>query len=101
MLVHRRRCEYLVLPRVIRFLRTRFALRLLVCRWRLIVATFLLIAGPVLLAMWVVPYSAGAVIKVKWLDSKGYVQDPMVEQFGRGSKTTPLSKVFSSVGMFR
>jgi hypothetical protein len=76
----RRRIEYLVIPSGGLLLRPGFPLRLLVWRWKAIALAFLVIAGPVLLAMWIVPYSASTIIEVNratnlWGTSWGHPAD--------------------------
>lgn len=51
--------------------RPGFVLRLLKYRWRVLALSFLFIAGPVILAMWIVPYAATFVIKVERPSPRG------------------------------
>jgi len=74
-MIHRR-YEYLVIPRASRFFHARFALRLLRCRWKSITLALLFIAGPVALAMWVVPYSASTLVNVRGLGPDGLIAVP-------------------------
>ncbi|MBI1176364.1 hypothetical protein GC207_02875 [bacterium] len=63
--------QRLEIPSFRRAGRPGFVLRLLKYRWRVLALSFLFIAGPVILAMWIVPYAASVTIKVKDLGPGG------------------------------
>jgi hypothetical protein len=71
--VNRRASQRLLIPGARAFLRWSFASRLLKYRWRVWTLAVLLIAGPVTLAMWLVPYSWTARVKLNRLDPGGIV----------------------------
>lgn len=57
--------QRLEIPGLVRMIRAGFVWRLLACRWRVIALSLLFIAGPVILAMWIVPYAASVTVRVK------------------------------------
>jgi hypothetical protein len=71
--VNRRASQRLLIPGAGGFLRWSFAIRLLKYRWRAWTLAVLLIGGPVTLAMWLVPYSWTARVKLNRLDPGGIV----------------------------
>lgn len=57
--------QRLEIPGFARVIRAGFIWRLFGYRWRVIALSLFFIAGPVILAMWIVPYAASVTIEVK------------------------------------